>query len=322
MNQMISVSFRWLAESNSTNSSDYHDENDEVLANQDEHHDDDLPWGDVIAACLIVQFVTLVGLVFTALSFCARGTTSSSEFRRRVHEQIVPSFAAGALLATTVFLVLPESIQLLQGGHMDEHADEVHDEDGRRFLEETTREDIHEDKADEEAAYMWKFGSALMAGFLFPILLGAIFPPPDTTSCVEYQKYAKEKEKEELVKAAACAEAEARMEAVSEEKPTDDRPAIMRSISNSETLDLNCEEGTCSHTHATDKIGKDSDVVKTGVKADKKEVSTTEAEPHTKTPHTVHTRNLSLAASILLGDACCNCKFYELDNVLNVDQLL
>jgi hypothetical protein len=34
-----------------------------------------------------------------------------------------------------------------------------------------------------------------MADFLFPIVLGAIFPPPDTTSGVECQRYAQEKEK-------------------------------------------------------------------------------------------------------------------------------
>jgi hypothetical protein len=95
----------------------------------------------------------------------------------------------------------------------------------------------------------------------------------------------------------------------------------VRTNSNLETLDLNCEEGTCCHTHGKDKIVTDSDVVKTAANTDK-EVSTTAAEPQKTTSHTVHTRNLPLAASILLGDAFHNCKSCELDNVRNVDQLL
>jgi hypothetical protein len=154
MNQMISMTFRSLAESNGTNSSEYHDENE-----HEEYPHDDVPWGDVIAASLIVQLVALSGLMFTALSLCTRGTSSAS-FRRRLHEQIVPSFAAGALLATTVFLLLPESIKLLQGGHSEEHEDEVHDEDAHaddhRFLEEDlhveTTQDVHED--EDEAAFV------------------------------------------------------------------------------------------------------------------------------------------------------------------------
>ena len=97
--------------------------------------------------------------------------------------KVIPAFACGAILATAVFLVIPESLILLGGGHEDhsEHEDEEehHDEDEDhnstrfRFLEEEMHED---DGHGNESEASWKFGAALLGGFIFPILMSAFFP--------------------------------------------------------------------------------------------------------------------------------------------------
>jgi hypothetical protein len=56
----------------------------------------------------------------------------------------------------------------------DDAADHAH-----RFAEEVPHEEPHE----EPVHTAWKFGTALLGGFLLPILLGVIFPPPDISEC-------------------------------------------------------------------------------------------------------------------------------------------
>lgn len=73
---------------------------------------------------------------------------------------LIPSFAAGALLATTVFLLLPESILLIG------NATGAAEHDHRRHLEE--------DNAESQLA--WKFGASFLGGFLIPVIMGSIFP--------------------------------------------------------------------------------------------------------------------------------------------------
>jgi hypothetical protein len=91
-------------------------------------------------------------------------------------EIIIPSFAAGALLATAVFLIIPEGLELLGGGgssssHSDEH-------------EETLEEyDVAEESTHQASGAAWKFGASLLVGFLFPIVLGALFPSHHGREC-------------------------------------------------------------------------------------------------------------------------------------------
>ncbi|GFH55715.1 hypothetical protein CTEN210_12191 [Chaetoceros tenuissimus] len=113
----------------------------------------------------------------------------------------IPSFASGALLGTAIFLVIPEAIYLIQT-HLsegDEHADEhAEDHDGEepiaarylsnmvvdgmtRFLNETDPdhdgEKLHEEHAGEILpAAIWRFGSALLGGFMLPMLFELLFP--------------------------------------------------------------------------------------------------------------------------------------------------
>ena len=113
----------------------------------------------------------------------------------------IPSFASGALLGTAIFLVIPEAIYLIQT-HVSEgdlHADEdgeIHHDgeeepmarllqhtsnmvvDGMtRFLNETDPEEEHEEHAGEILpAAIWRFGSALLGGFMLPMLFELLFP--------------------------------------------------------------------------------------------------------------------------------------------------
>ena len=68
---------------------------------------------------------------------------------------IIPSFACGALLAASVFLLIPEAIHLLSGSS-DEH--------DPRQLENT------------ENQVAWKFGVSVMGGYFIPFVFSGIFP--------------------------------------------------------------------------------------------------------------------------------------------------
>ena len=238
-----------------------------------EHDDDSLPWNHVILACFLVQLITLSGIALTAFTSC----TKVSE---RLQQQWIPSFSSGALIATVVFLLIPESIVMLEGGH------ESHTEETSAALEgNVTTEDTHLEGDDhdghdhfrylqeehEEEGAMWKFGVAVLGGFLIPVLLGALFPTPDTSACEECEVIHQLEERQDEI-------------AEEGEEVEGDQP----SKSDRETIDLNCEEGKCCHG------GHEDEVTKTG------------AEP-IATPVTIqHSKNWSLASSILIGDALHN----------------
>ena len=95
----------------------------------------------------------------------------------------IPSFASGALLATAVFLVIPEAIYLIQS-YINEHAEEDphagHDD--HRFLNETDPHDGEDGEEHDEHEgeilpdTIWRFGSALLGGFMLPMLFALFFP--------------------------------------------------------------------------------------------------------------------------------------------------
>mmetsp|Transcript_17092 Transcript_17092/g.37388 ORF Transcript_17092/g.37388 Transcript_17092/m.37388 type:complete len:318 (+) Transcript_17092:575-1528(+) len=77
-------------------------------------------------------------------------------------------FACGALLATTFFILFPESYNIVSGefgggGHGN------HGREDRRILEEHGNE-------HSEGAATWRWGSAIMGGFWIPLFLHACFP--------------------------------------------------------------------------------------------------------------------------------------------------
>lgn len=167
----------------------------------EEHvHDTKKKWGEVIGLTLIVNLATLSGVLFfiPLLSRKARAWVKSlcwsdavptpeppkdvnqdDDIVRKTHvlDLMVPSFASGALLATSVFLIIPEAIALIQA-YVGAHEDEAHDHDhDHRFLAiegemESEVHDEHEGEITPDA--IWRFGACLLAGFLLPLLIEAI----------------------------------------------------------------------------------------------------------------------------------------------------
>ncbi len=281
-------------------------------ANVGSHHHDK-PWGDVLLAALLVQLITLSGVALAGFSVMMR--KDHSAFMVRLHSQLVPSFAAGALMATAVFFVIPESINLLQEGgaashtsHADEAiaVEDVLHEEENLFHNETAMDDHDHDhdhdhirrflQQEEEAgghvghdeSYIWKFGAALMAGFLFPILLHAFFPSPDITTWEECE--APPESDEEPVKLPDHTEPE-----------NTNEPALVRTSSHNETLDLNCEEGNCCHKkHQVMENIDNPQTIETEIKVKDTSLQVVAVEQE------MASCNWPLALSILLGDGFHN----------------
>jgi zinc transporter ZupT len=162
------------------------DGNEDAVLETDHHDTIHKAWGDAIGASLVIQVTTLSGLIIV----CAASGLEKLRRRFSVHpglvsdaawrcmvEIIIPSFAAGALLATAVFLIIPEAMELLSSGGSGASHSEEHNE-------ETTLEDHGAEKSTHHSSgAAWKFGSALLGGFLFPILLGALFPSHHRREC-------------------------------------------------------------------------------------------------------------------------------------------
>lgn len=92
----------------------------------------------------------------------------------RILDIVVPGFAVGALIATAVFLIFPEALAYIGGGHgHDDHSGDHddHSDHGHRYLQE----DGHDDHGDEEGVIAAKFGCAILGGFLLPIFLSIFF---------------------------------------------------------------------------------------------------------------------------------------------------
>ena len=140
---------------------DEHDHGDEqVLASRSTTSDK--PWGAAIGAALLVNLATLIGVVVLVPTMLRGRFYKSSFNKQRLHwilHTLVPSCASGALLATAVFLLLPESILLI--GSATGAAEHEH-----RALQE--------DNAEGEMA--WKFGASFLGGFLLPIIMASLFP--------------------------------------------------------------------------------------------------------------------------------------------------
>jgi hypothetical protein len=141
----------------------------------DDHDDKPNPWGAVIGGTLLVNLATILGVIFL-VPVCRKQTA----LKKSILDIIVPSFAAGALIATGLFLTIPESIVLIQSHIMEgmEEHDDHGDEGGEDHGDE--HGDEHDDHGFEfYPGTIWRFASALLAGFLFPILMKALFPNHD-----------------------------------------------------------------------------------------------------------------------------------------------
>lgn len=146
----------------------------------DEHHDDK-PWSKALVAAFVVQLVTLSGVFLIAAQHGWRRMNPSNKDVSQWGLYLSwagPAAASGALLATVVFLLLPEALHLMEGSHGEEHGDEHmddHNETARRWLEE----EEHEEHEDNENEIAWKFGAAILGGFLLPIVFKLLIPSPE-----------------------------------------------------------------------------------------------------------------------------------------------
>ena len=117
-------------------------------------------WTQVIGATFLINLATLVGVVVLFTNnihgyFVKKGFISkSTPNQNTVFDILILSFAAGALLATAVFLILPEAIEMIGGGH-----------DG--------------DSTDSEGTVAAKFGCSFLGGFLLPLVIAIIFHKND-----------------------------------------------------------------------------------------------------------------------------------------------
>ena len=113
-------------------------ETDHDGEDHDEDHDEDnqKPWGLVIGFTILVNLATLSGVLLFLIPVLSRKacawvrsvfynealpeTTSSQEDPEKKDEGgnfldiAIPSFASGALLATSVFLIIPEGLYIIQ----------------------------------------------------------------------------------------------------------------------------------------------------------------------------------------------------------------
>ena len=149
----------------------YHDEVGDHDEHAHEHEDGDIhgdvhdgegdkPWAEVIGSTLLVNVTTLAGLISLIPTFAKAGRFD------RLAKIGIPSFAGGALIATSLFLIFPESFELLDTFYSNEHSDENldgHDEESGG----------HDD--NKMVKISLQFGFSFLAGFLLPTLLGIAF---------------------------------------------------------------------------------------------------------------------------------------------------
>jgi hypothetical protein len=140
------------------------------------------PWGQVIGATLLVNIITLIGVVFLVptLATAVKDKTACQSLKdlastkhvlwedtpeRKMFDIGMTSFACGALLATTVFLIIPEAISLVNSGAGD--PEDPHAGHGHRMLQEDE---------EEGGTESWVFGACVLGGFLLPMFLASFFP--------------------------------------------------------------------------------------------------------------------------------------------------
>lgn len=153
------------------------------------------PWGAVIGATLLVNVATFSGVLILVLPAMYRGvlkyrgipagTSAAANGNGRFFDIVIPGFAVGALVATAVFLVLPEAVNYLSGGahagHEGEGEGGDHDGHGHRFLQE---EDSHAGEGSAAA----KFGCSVLGGFLLPFVFAIIFHHSDPNANEDAQE--------------------------------------------------------------------------------------------------------------------------------------
>ena len=121
---------------------------------------DGKPWKEVILATLLVNVAALTGVIFLIPTvfrrqICGRKESAAANARHshgtsKLITLGIPAFAAGALLAASVFLILPEASLLVRSGKVSmlngsEDAHDDHDDHGD--------EDMHAEEDDHDHAH-------------------------------------------------------------------------------------------------------------------------------------------------------------------------
>jgi zinc transporter ZupT len=176
----------------------------------DGDHDKKKPWGKVIGYSLLVNLVTFCGVILLAFPSIRNGlktqadnpsatdaekgeiqegyvvedsqtaATTEGRWQAKLLDICVPGFAAGALLATITFLIVPEALHILNKAAGKDNED-------HRFLRFLEGEEGHGEGHDEHEGELsgdaiWRFGAGLMGGYLLPIVFKIVFPHNDSHS--------------------------------------------------------------------------------------------------------------------------------------------
>jgi len=94
-----------------------------------------------------------LGIIEPASIHKKAGKRTKEETASHIANIFVPAYACGAILATTLFLIIPEAILFIQRGTS-----------------------TFEGEIELLTGTISRFGAALMAGYMLPLVLGAIFP--------------------------------------------------------------------------------------------------------------------------------------------------
>lgn len=120
------------------------------------------PWGEVFLATFLVNLSTLVGVI--TMSPCKEAVIK--KFKETTVQNFISATSAGALIATSLLLVLPESSMNLMVTE-EAHTEEVHTEEGHT-------EEVHTEEGHTEISFL--FGLSVLLGFFLPIVLSVFFP--------------------------------------------------------------------------------------------------------------------------------------------------
>lgn len=164
-------------------------ENDSHRNHAIEHIKETKPFFSVLLATILVNITTLIGILivipliieqkwncYKSIFWTANYQASDRKEDGRVHHDIidpsgrrkftltnvfVPSFVSGAIIATIFFRLVPEAITFIQMAKVGDH-------DGG--------EEEEAEQSEILAGTITWFATSLLAGFLFPVILGALFP--------------------------------------------------------------------------------------------------------------------------------------------------
>jgi zinc transporter ZupT len=283
---------------------------------------EDVPWGPAIGAAILINLVTLVGVIFL-VGACiqkklqgdaAPASPAKGSLKWKFTHNIIPSFACGAILATAVFLIIPESLLMITeyieanpedfGALHEEEGEDDHDgHNHMRFLEE----EEHEAHADIDVPVGWRFGTCILGGFLLPIVTGLIFPHYHEPEICEKCQNA--------MNDPAGVEFEGTVGEEIQEKAPPKTQESMTAQSEGNITAEGCEDAGCDHGEHQCLDHADSDLNSDLEAPQDKAAEVVVTPPQQDKPSEVKSRfaadptsqvNWTLASSVLLGDFAHN----------------